>query len=156
MNKHQHPIREAERYLQNARSILSEKAKKDGRYYHDKKYVRMAGNTAWNGVLIALDATFGIRKRLKSNQRLDFHDYQIAVSQRDHKMNIVLFAAYESLHKAMGYDGNPSYVVAQSALSDANRIVEWADKNYQPTPEEIAEWQRKPNIFQRVYSLLFL
>jgi hypothetical protein len=51
-----HPIREAERYLQNARQILSEKAEKDGNYYNDGKYVRMAGNTAWNGVLIALDA----------------------------------------------------------------------------------------------------
>ncbi|MDR1719037.1 MAG: DUF5618 family protein [Dysgonamonadaceae bacterium] len=41
-----HPIREAERYLQNARQILSEKAEKDGEYYNDAKYVRMAGNTA--------------------------------------------------------------------------------------------------------------
>jgi hypothetical protein len=42
-----HPIREAERYLQNAKQILSEKAEKDGDYYNDSKYVRMAGNTAW-------------------------------------------------------------------------------------------------------------
>jgi len=41
-----HPIREAERYLQNARQILSEKAEKDGDYYNDIKYVKMAGNTA--------------------------------------------------------------------------------------------------------------
>ena len=31
------PIREAERYLQNARDMLSEKAGKDGDYYSDKK-----------------------------------------------------------------------------------------------------------------------
>ena len=48
-----HPIQEAERYLQNARQILSEKAGKDGDYYIDKKYVKMAGHAAWCGVLIA-------------------------------------------------------------------------------------------------------
>ena len=41
------PIYEAECYLQNAREILSEKAGKDGDYYTDRKYVKMAGYTAW-------------------------------------------------------------------------------------------------------------
>jgi len=45
MAEFKHPIREAERYLQNARQILSEKAEKDGSYYNDRKYVKMAGNT---------------------------------------------------------------------------------------------------------------
>jgi hypothetical protein len=49
----EHPIREAEHYLQNAKQILSEKAEKDGAYYNDSKYVRMAGDIAWNGVFIA-------------------------------------------------------------------------------------------------------
>jgi len=35
-----HPIREAERYLQNAKQLLSDKAEKDGAYYKDSKYVR--------------------------------------------------------------------------------------------------------------------
>ncbi|MDR2691964.1 MAG: DUF5618 family protein [Dysgonamonadaceae bacterium] len=60
-----HPIREAERYLQNARQILTDKAEKDSDYYNDSKYVRMAGHTAWNGVLIVLDAVLGIRSGLK-------------------------------------------------------------------------------------------
>jgi hypothetical protein len=42
----ENPIREAERYLQNARQLLSEKTEKEGDYYNDSKYVRMAGNTA--------------------------------------------------------------------------------------------------------------
>jgi hypothetical protein len=155
MAVYQHPIREAERYLQNARQILSEKAEMEGNYYHDSKYVRMAGNTAWNGVLIALDAAFGVRRNLKRNQRPDYYDYQAAISKRDQKMNHVLQAAYESLHKSMGYDGNPSYAVAQSALSDARRMIEWADKNYHPTEEEMARWKNPPNVFQRIYSLLF-
>ncbi|MDR1676619.1 MAG: DUF5618 family protein, partial [Tannerella sp.] len=67
-----HPIREAERNLQNARQILLEKAEKDGDYYNNCKYVRMAGNTAWNGVLVALDAVLGVRAGLKKGQRPEF------------------------------------------------------------------------------------
>ncbi|MDR1757558.1 MAG: DUF5618 family protein [Bacteroidales bacterium] len=151
-----HPIREAERYLQNARQILTNKAEKDGDYYNDTKYVRMAGNTAWNGVLIALDAALGIKKKMKPRQRPDVQDYQFALNRCDSKMNIVFLSAYESLHKALGYDGNPSYKVVQSALTDGQRLIEWADKNYHPTPDEIAEWEREPNIFQRIYSFLFM
>jgi len=151
-----HPIREAERYLQNARQILSEKAEKAGDYYYDPKYVKMAGNTAWNGVLVALDAVLGVRKNLKPRQRPDVQDYQIAINNRDSKMNIVFLSAYENLHKSMGYDGNPNYKNVQNALAEGQRIVEWADKNYHPTPEEVALLERKPNIFQRLYAMLFL
>jgi len=152
----EHPIREAERYLQNARQILTDKAEKDGDYYNDTKYVRMAGNTAWNGVLIALDAALGVKNKMKPRQRPSFKDYQMALYLRDSKMNNVLLTAYEELHKAIGYDGVPKYTIVQSALADGERLVEWADKNYHPTPEEIAAWETKPNIFKRIYSFLFM
>ncbi|MDR1720759.1 MAG: DUF5618 family protein [Dysgonamonadaceae bacterium] len=151
-----HPIREAERYLQNARQILTDRAKKDGDYYNDTKYVRMAGDTAWKGVLIALDAALGVKKKMKPKQRPDVHDYQLALHNRDSKMNNVFISAYESLHKALGYDGNPNYMIVQSALTDGQRLIAWADKHYHPTPDEIAAWERKPNIFQRIYSFFFL
>ena len=76
-----HPIREAERYLQNARQILSEKAGKEGGYY---------GN----------------------------------------KTSRPLLGAYESLHKALGYDGNPRYKVVQDSLEQANLMISRADKQY--------------------------
>ncbi|MDR2679863.1 MAG: DUF5618 family protein [Tannerella sp.] len=126
-----HPIREAERYLQNAKQILSEKAEKDGDYYNDSKYVRMAGNTAWNGVLVALDAVLGIRAGLKKGQRPEFKDYQDAIAQKDRKMTRPLLGAYESLHKALGYDGNPRYKIVQDSLEQARYIIDWADKHYQ-------------------------
>jgi hypothetical protein len=151
-----HPIREAERYLQNAQQILTDKAEKDGDFYHDTKYVKMAGNTAWNGVLVALDAALGVKEKLKPHQRPDFKDYQMALTKKDNKMNIVLFSAYESLHKIMGYDGNPDYKIVQESLDLGRRVIEWADQNYQPTSEELAAWEKKPNIFQRIYSFLFL
>ncbi|MDR0573204.1 MAG: DUF5618 family protein [Tannerella sp.] len=126
-----HPIREAERYLENARQILSEKAEKDGDYYNDSKYVKMAGNTAWNGVLVALDAVLGVRAGLKKGQRPDFKDYQAAISKKDSKMTRPLLAAYESLHKALGYDGNPRCKIVQDSLEQARMILAWAEKNYQ-------------------------
>ena len=126
-----HPIREAERYLQNARQLLSEKAEKDGDYYNDRKYVRMAGNTAWNGVLIALDAVLPVRTNLKKGTRSDFNDYQTAIAKRDRRMARPLLGAYESLHKAMGYDGNPRYRIVQDSLEQAKIILEWADKQYE-------------------------
>ena len=60
MKEAENPIVEAERYLQNARTLLSEKAGKEGNYYSDRKYVRMAGHTAWCGILIALEAVLGV------------------------------------------------------------------------------------------------
>ena len=126
-----HPIQEAERYLQNARQILSEKAEKDGDYYNDSKYVRMAGNTAWNGVLIALDAVLDMRKNLRKGQRLDFKDYQTAIAKKDSKMPRTLLNAYGLLHLSLGYDGITDYKTVQSSLDKAKIILEWADKHYQ-------------------------
>ena len=127
----QHPIREAERYLQNARHILSEKAEKDGEYYNDRKYVRMAGNTAWNGVLIALDSVLNVRLNMKKGQRPEFKDYQEAIAKKDKKMTRPLLNAYELLHKSIGYDGVTVYKVVQSSLEQAKIILDWADKQYE-------------------------
>jgi len=127
----QHPIHEAERYLQNARQILSEKAEKDGDYYNDSKYVKMAGHTAWSGVLVALDAVLNVRANLKKGQRPDFKDYQEAIAKKDSKMTRPLLWAYESLHKVMGYDGNSRYNMVQDSLAQAKMIITWAEKHYQ-------------------------
>ena len=131
MKELKHPIREAERYLQNARDILTEKAGKEGRYYTDKKYVKMAGDTAWKGVLVALDAVLPVRVNLRKGQRPDFQDYQEEIAKRDRKMPPVLVNAYDSLHKAMGYDGNTDYKMVQISLDKARILLNWADKQYQ-------------------------
>jgi len=126
-----HPIRKAERYLQNARQILSEKAEKDGDYYNDNKYVKMAGNTAWNGVLVALDAVLNIRENLKKGQRPEFKDYQEAIGKVDNKMTRPLLSTYDLLHKSLGYDGILDYKVVQLSLDKAKIMIDWAAKRYQ-------------------------
>jgi len=124
------PIKEAERYLANARQILSEKAGKDGNYYQNKKYVKMAGDTAWKGVLLALDAVTDVRKNLKRWQRLDIKDYQDAVAQKDRKMTKPLYSTYQSLYLYLGYDGNLSYNIVQASLEQGEEIISWAEQQY--------------------------
>ena len=125
-----HPIREAGRYIENAEQILSEKAGKEGEYYSDSKYIKMAGNTAWNGILVALDAVLNVRAAIKSGRRPDFKDYQMAIAKKDAKMTRPLLTAYESLHKTMGYDGNLRYRIVQDSLKQAKIILDWAGKHY--------------------------
>jgi hypothetical protein len=137
------PIQEANRYLANARRILSEKAKKDGNFYSDAKYVKIAGHTAWCGVLIALDAVLNVRKNLKKNQRPDFDDYQTALYKKDPKMNRILLVAYDLLHKALGYDGVLSYKTVQDGLEQAKSLVDWASLHYNP------ETQKTPTLPHR-------
>lgn len=139
------PIQEANRYLANARQILSEKAKKDGDFYGDRKYVKIAGHTAWCGVLIALDAVLNVRRNLKKNQRPDFNDYLSAVSRIDSKTSRLLLAAYETLHKSLGYDGNPDYKIVQRSLDQARLLIDWASRHYQPEqPAAPASSHRNP------------
>ena len=124
------PIQEAGRYIENARQLLSEKAGKDGEYYSDRKYVKMAGHTAWCGVLVALDATLKVKEGLKKGQRPDIKDYQDAISKVDKKMTRHLMSSYDTLHKALGYDGNLKFIIVQDGLKEAQVIIDWAEKYY--------------------------
>ena len=57
---------EAVRYIDNAKECLS-KAKKEGGYYNDQKYVRMACGTAYSGLLVALDCYFILKGMHRPN-----------------------------------------------------------------------------------------
>lgn len=121
MTIHTHPIDEARRYLDNARTILSEKARKDGDLYKDKKYVRMAGNTMYNGVLVALDGLLGVKKK----GRKDVDWYRTGIHSLDKKALDRFNALYETLHLVLGYDGNPIVTISQEALRRSHELVDW-------------------------------
>jgi hypothetical protein len=116
-------IIEAHRYLDNAKQILREKAKKEDGYYTDKKYVKMAGHTAYTGVLEALDGLFGIKKKGRKN--VDW--YQEELGKIDKKILNSFNVAYDALHLSMGYDGTKSAVIANEGLKEAERIINWVE-----------------------------
>lgn len=118
---------EANRYIENAQKILSEKANKEDGYYQDKKYVKMAGHTAYVGVLYALDGFLGVKK--KSRKNVDFYKSELA--KLDKKLLNYFDSAYEILHLSMGYDGNSNATVAKEGLSEAKKIISWVSNRMQ-------------------------
>jgi hypothetical protein len=122
------PIKEAERYLQNAKQLLSENAGKEGNYYSDRKYVKLAGHAAWSAVLVALDGAFNVKKSKRSRVSID--DYINAVGKIDKKMPRYLSNAYDTLHLSLGYDGNLNYGIVQGGLKEAQDMINWAAKYY--------------------------
>ena len=116
-------VQEAKRYLANAKEILREKAGKEDGYYQDKKYVKLAGHAAYTGVLVALDALF----EEKSRKRKDVDWYKDRLARMDRKVLNAFNGAYDTLHLAMGYDGNPISDVSKAGLEAAESIINWVE-----------------------------
>lgn len=124
--KKKNQIEEARRYVANAEEVI----KKAGfdpelKRYTDGKYVKMAGNTLWNGCLVALDALFGISKR---KGRPDIDKYKDAARKRDRKLLAYIVDGYNIMHLAMGYDGNESKKVCEAGFEYANAIIDCCEK----------------------------
>jgi uncharacterized protein (UPF0332 family) len=116
---------EAIRYMDNARECLS-KAKKEGHYYNDPKYIKMACGTAYNGVLVALDCFLilnGIHKP-KSKMRKSIEYYQENIVKIDKKMLNGLNSAYKVLHLWGYYDGIENVSIVKEGFDEAYKIIE--------------------------------
>ena len=122
--KKREPIKEARRYVDNAREILDERGKLDeeGLQYEDEKYVRAAGNYLWLGILMALDGVFHVREDRRT--RVNIEAYQEAVVKRDKKLLNWLNFGYETIHLYMNYDGNPNKALCDSGFNIANQIID--------------------------------
>ena len=116
-------IEEAHRYLDNAKEILRDKACKEDRYYQDAKYVKMAGNTAYNGVLVALDGMLGLKK--KGRKSVEW--YKEELGKMDKKIGNAFSTVYNTLHLDMGYDGLLSAKIAAVGLEEAETIINWVE-----------------------------
>ena len=116
------PIEEARRYVANAKEVI-EKAGLDPELniYTDGKYVKMAGNTLWNGCLVALDAVLGVRK---GKGRPSIEKYKEAAGKRDRKLLAYIIAGYDLMHLTMGYDGAKDKTACDSAFKRANDIID--------------------------------
>ena len=75
--------------MNNATDLLQSKANKNGKYYSDAKYVRMACGTAYNGVLLALETLFDIKGmplEPKRNSRTNVKDFERRLALIDKKL----------------------------------------------------------------------
>ena len=117
------PVAEARRYVENAEEIIKNHGQLDfeTQLYQDRKYVRMAGNTLWNGVLLIIDAVFHVKT--KSRLHPDVNDYRNEIGKRDKKLLALFNTAYEILHVYMGYDGNREKNTSLSGIRLANDII---------------------------------
>lgn len=117
------PIEEARRYVDNAKDLLRINGEFDIETlsYTDRKYVKMAGNTLWNGVLLILDAVFHVRKSKRS--RPDISDYQQMVGMRDKKLLSLVNNGYNILHLSMGYDGILDKATCDRGFQIASEII---------------------------------
>lgn len=115
-------LQEARRYLNNAREILRDKARKDGNYYQDRKYVKLAGHAAYSGVLIALDILIGDKKGRKSAEW-----YVENLRKIDRKALDRFNVLYDVLHLSMAYDGVQSVNVSKEGLKEAEELINWVE-----------------------------
>ncbi|MBC8153496.1 MAG: DUF5618 family protein [Bacteroidetes bacterium] len=116
-------IQEAKRYVENARDILRDKAHKEDGYYQDSKYVKMAGHTAYVGILVALDGLLG--RKDKSRKDVDWYKQHLA--KLDKRMLNAFLTAYQVLHLDMAYDGAQSAKLATTGLEEADTIISWVE-----------------------------
>jgi hypothetical protein len=118
-------IIEAKRYISNAKEILKEKAIKEDGFYKDRKYVKMAGHTAFAGVLVALDSILG-EKKTKTRKSVEWYQKELSVT--DKKILSYFLAAYDILHLSMSYDGVLNATVSKEGLEMADKIIDWAEQ----------------------------
>ena len=115
---------EAIRYMDNAKEYLKN-AKKEGLFYHDKKYVKTACGTAYNGLLLALDGFLQLKDiKPKARERKSIEFYQKNISNIDKKMLNYLNSAYEILHLSGYYDGCKSVNVIKEGFDYAYYIID--------------------------------
>ena len=122
--KKQLVINESMRYIDNALEILKTKAKSNYTTYEDKKYVRMAGHTAYHGILYAINEA-GLVK-LKKGQRPDVKDYMAALAKENGKMKDYFNVCYQIFHIELGYDGFADKKTLPIYISRAKELIQWA------------------------------
>ncbi len=118
------PVSEARRYVENAKDLLKNNGQLDyeTQLYQDRKYVRMAGNSLWNGVLLIIDTVFHVKR--VGRKHPDVIDYRDEVAKRDKKLLALFNTAYETIHVYMGYEGNLDRATCLSGIRLANDIID--------------------------------
>lgn len=87
------------------------------------KYVQTASETAYNGVLIALDEYLKRKEGSKFKKPKSIEEYRARVSRQNKKILSLLNNVYDSLHLAGYYMGTPSVDTIQEGLKNAQEIT---------------------------------
>ncbi|MEO5674703.1 MAG: DUF5618 family protein [Chitinophagales bacterium] len=124
------PIKEAYRYLSNAKEILSRIPIEYG-IYKDSKYVSMAAETAYIGALKAIDH-YLLKKRNFNRDKLpnSYDGYRDAIQKYillNGKLSSALTVAWQNLHVLGHYRGGVDKVMIKSGLENAERIIKMMD-----------------------------
>lgn len=117
---------EAVRYMENASEILRTKAGKDNGYYQDPKYVKMASGTAYNAVLLALDAWLTSKgKPLETPRsgRRDVDGYRRRLGVLDRKILQLFNTTYNVLHLNGYYEGETNYNIIREGMKAASELI---------------------------------
>ena len=117
-------ISEARRHIDNAKDFLSNNARKEDGLYQDKKYVKIAGHTAYTGILLVLNELLG-EKNKKTPKSAEWYQYEL--SRVDKSLLSNFTTAYQILHIDMGYQGTKSAKIAALGLDTAERIIDWVE-----------------------------
>ncbi len=123
-------------YIQNAKDILKTKAQKKGKFYSVPKYVKMAGDTAWKGVLLALDIWMekeGVK--LKKEQRKSVKYYQEFLADKNYKLLNLFNSGYNYMHLLMSYDGDLLVDTSKKGIELAEEILQ-SIQRYMPELKE--------------------
>ena len=114
---------EAIRYMDNANETLK-KAGKEDKFYLDKKYVKTACGTAYNGVLTALDGYLILKEIKKTRGRKSIEYYQNSIAKTDKKLLNYVNNAYDILHLSGYYDGINTVSVIKEGFNMAYYIID--------------------------------
>jgi len=103
---------------------LKNAGKENGNWYKDKKYVRTACGTAYNGVFIALDTLLEIKgvelPHKKTRRTIEF--YRAAIN-KDRKLLNAFNTVYNVLHLSGYYDGETSIKTIQAGFEMAVEVI---------------------------------
>lgn len=70
-------IIEARRHIDNANGFLRNNAHKEDGLYRDRKYVKIAGHTAYTGILLALNEIL-ILERKKTRKSVEWYQQELS------------------------------------------------------------------------------
>ena len=115
---------EAMRYMDNAKECL-QKAQKEGNFYNNRKYVKMACGTAYSGMLVALDGFLTLKDVVlpKGKKRKSIEFYHENLAGLDRKMLNTLNCAYEVLQFGY-YNGITDAIVVKRGFENAYVLID--------------------------------